>query len=87
MSSIAPSPFPERMVSSWHTSSSPDNNNNLKQKTHKTVAKKRRASTALNKAAQGVSESAHNIVDGAAHAAHHVLGRVLGHHRAEHDDL
>ena len=30
---------------------------------------------------------AHTLVDGAAHAAHHVLGRVLGHHRAEHDEL
>ena len=33
-----------------------------------------------------VSESDH-LVDGAAHVAHSMLDRVLGHHRAVHDEL
>ena len=41
----------------------------------------------LDAAARNVSESAHNLVDGAAHVAHSMLDRVLGHHRAVHDEL
>ena len=41
----------------------------------------------MNAAAHNVSESAHNLVDGAAHVAHSMLDRVLGHHRAVHDEL
>ena len=67
---------PSRMVSSW-------NNTAVDQ------ANRRPSATAkvLNAAAHNVSESAHHLVDGAAHVAHSMLDRVLGHHRAVHDEL
>ena len=101
MASIRPAQAPTRMVSSWNLDSSNSENtsdNNVNSDdysdTRNTSKKKKGVSKAVNKSALNVTESAHNLVggahnlvDGAAHAAHHVLGRVLGHHRAEHDEL
>ena len=57
------------------------------QGSQKVYGRKSTASKVLNAAAHNVSESAHNLVDGAAHVAHSMLDRVLGHHRAVHDEL
>ena len=88
MNSIRPEETPSRMVSSWNNNAvDRTDSDDGSQGSQKVYGRKSAASKVLNAAAHNVSESAHNLVDGAAHVAHSMLDRVLGHHRAVHDEL
>ena len=68
MNSIRPEEPPSRMVSSWNNNAvDRTDSDGGSQGSQKVYGRKSTASKVLNAAAHNVSESAHNLVDGAAH--------------------